>query len=865
MSVGRQITVSITWLGIVAMFVGLALLATAEEVLFDISVYENSKHFLEPVPLLILAGGAFLLLLGALLGKSLSPVLFALTSVGIASLVIGQKIMDSNRWLPGTVLVGVGLLVVVVGQWRSRGPHHEPVYSQALLTLLVVLITGLGFFLRLYLLHEYPQSDLSDEALNTNFIYDYYSGRPFEGTVQAKEFLYFQLGSIWSSVFEPSRTSLRYLTAILGGLSVFVMYFLGQRLFSAPVGLFTALVLAVSPWHTVTSRVVERQNLAILMMILTYLLWLSGLQRGSILIIMLAGLVTGLGFHTWVTFKIVILVIGLMVTYQVVSEQTKRWRILIGVMLAAILFSSILVGPFYLTKDWRRVRFAITGEIGRGKAADNWANIEKNAKHILFAFFGRPVGDSYYNQAYGLEPGYIIALFFAGIGCALVSRQRFASWITLFLIAAHTLPPLLSDYPFQRRMQGLMLPVSLLAGLAMTGLVRASGFSGRNLKALSIGALIGLGFIGQAFTLKIVTSMTGERDRLDQRVDHAPHDVTVVLERDQFQDDFIKVAGFERCRDPFSFFWLPIKDSLPLLVRNDRPAMLFVKEPLADETVSKVEEIYPGALVEREFDTRNKPVGAIITLAREQLVQAYDPEFHAAAWQPGTSIAWHGAYYLPIDLRPYAQKWGHSNAWNLNLDWPYFKNDGFLKVSDMAAGLIGVEQVPFHVLPGSAIAMDSILSQDRVRLYRTFTITLPYPVPASRIHFLGLTSFNTEEKVKPSTMLSAFSDDGSVQEIKLFSIGFRLEARPKRRMPYPTKMVTELRNTFIDYASFTLDPLRPVRVLQFDDMNSMESLLFLGITLELDSGGDEESVVADQSGAASGPETGGACESERPN
>jgi 4-amino-4-deoxy-L-arabinose transferase-like glycosyltransferase len=135
-------------------------------------------------------------------------------------------------------------------------------------TILLILIIGLALFLRVFKLADFPTGLNADEAA---IGYNAYSllqtgkdefGHPWPINFQSfndfKPGLYFYLVLPFVKILGLNEWAVRLPSAILGTLTVLLIYFLVKELFGDKEGeswgLIAAFVLAVSPWHLHFSR-----------------------------------------------------------------------------------------------------------------------------------------------------------------------------------------------------------------------------------------------------------------------------------------------------------------------------------------------------------------------------------------------------------------------------------------------------------------------------------------------------------------------------------------------------------------------------------------------------------------------------------
>lgn len=132
--------------------------------------------------------------------------------------------------------------------------------------LILALVTFFGFVIRVFQVEKIPPGLFTDEAsIGYNAYTIIESGTDEVGNflpVFFKNFydLYRPGVSIYFSapfvfLFGLNEFSLRFASSIIGALTIIAIFFLGKTLFSTKIGLFSALMLAISPWHFHFSRI----------------------------------------------------------------------------------------------------------------------------------------------------------------------------------------------------------------------------------------------------------------------------------------------------------------------------------------------------------------------------------------------------------------------------------------------------------------------------------------------------------------------------------------------------------------------------------------------------------------------------------
>src|SRR5215211_940052 len=114
----------------------------------------------------------------------------------------------------------------------------------------------------------------------------------------------------------PTDLAVRLPTALAGIGFVAVLFLLGREMFSTRIGLVAAALLAISPWHVQVSRLAFRAGLLPLTTAAGLWLFLIALRRPRLML--LAGLVLGLGLHTYLAARLFVplMLLGLLVIYR---------------------------------------------------------------------------------------------------------------------------------------------------------------------------------------------------------------------------------------------------------------------------------------------------------------------------------------------------------------------------------------------------------------------------------------------------------------------------------------------------------------------------------------------------------------------
>ena len=176
------------------------------------------------------------------------------------------------------------------------------------LIVVVSIILIFGTFFRIWQLNTIPPGLQYDEAYNgldalkasqTN---EY---RLFYPDNNGREGLYINVVSLFLDLFGVNNFGVRFVSAVFGSLTLLGFFFLARELrlswLSAIMGTF---MMAFSFWHLNFSRIVYRGIMAPFLLVWIFFFFYRGLRTKKYYNFILSGLLTGIGFHTYISFRI---------------------------------------------------------------------------------------------------------------------------------------------------------------------------------------------------------------------------------------------------------------------------------------------------------------------------------------------------------------------------------------------------------------------------------------------------------------------------------------------------------------------------------------------------------------------------------
>ncbi len=200
----------------------------------------------------------------------------------------------------------------------------------------LLAIIALGAFLRFWRITEIPLGLYPDEAMNGNNALEVLATGQFKVFYpenSGREGLFINLQAISVAAFGAKPWALRIVSSLIGTLTIFGVYLVAKELFgnyelrirnyggesSSPNSLFVilhseciallaAFFLATSYWHLNFSRIGFRAIILPSAASFGIYFLLRGLRTGKRAALILAGIVGGLGFYTYIAYRFMIFV-----------------------------------------------------------------------------------------------------------------------------------------------------------------------------------------------------------------------------------------------------------------------------------------------------------------------------------------------------------------------------------------------------------------------------------------------------------------------------------------------------------------------------------------------------------------------------
>jgi 4-amino-4-deoxy-L-arabinose transferase-like glycosyltransferase len=221
------------------------------------------------------------------------------------------------------------------------------------LVLGALIVLG-AFFLRTYHLGSLPPGVYPDEAVNgvdaitANAAHHW---KLFYENNNGREGLFMNLWALGFSLFGISVITVKMWSVLFGTLTVLGMILLGEELLaSRRAGLIAGFLTATSFWAINFSRIGFRAIMLPFVLVFTIFFLIRGIQKKKIIDYVVAGLFFGLGFHTYIAFRIApIILIVLLAAFMISRRKFLRthWKETLAFILATVIVAMPILIDFY--------------------------------------------------------------------------------------------------------------------------------------------------------------------------------------------------------------------------------------------------------------------------------------------------------------------------------------------------------------------------------------------------------------------------------------------------------------------------------------------------------------------------------------
>lgn len=193
-------------------------------------------------------------------------------------------------------------------------PHHFHIRHHRWEWWVLGLIMLVAFVFRFQHIQSIPPGLYPDEAMNgNNAIQALETGdyKVYYPENNGREGLFIALQAQSIKIFGNKPWALRVVSALFGTLTVLGLYLLTRKLFNWEIAAMSSFLLAVSFWHTLFSRIGFRAIMAPFFLVWGLYFFWRGKTSTKLFDFAISGLFLGLGFYTYIAYRIMPLAIVL--------------------------------------------------------------------------------------------------------------------------------------------------------------------------------------------------------------------------------------------------------------------------------------------------------------------------------------------------------------------------------------------------------------------------------------------------------------------------------------------------------------------------------------------------------------------------
>lgn len=430
---------------------------------------------------------------------------------GLAAVIAAYLALGNNRFTPLNVILWILALTLALGTFwlgtpsirghLSKGINFlkQPPWKLRLSgwTLLVLAGFGLALFFRVYHFTQTPPEMFSDHAEKLLDVGDLLNGQTkifFERNT-GREAIQFYLTALIITLFHTGLTyvSLKLGTVFLGIASLPFIYLLGKEVANRRVGLLAMVFAGIAYWPNVISRVGLRFPLYPLFTAATLYFLLRGIRRSDRNDYLIAGMFLGLGLHGYSPARVLPFVVAAAVGLYLVHRISKGVRTQTILAFLALSWISLVVFlPLlrYITDPQHPEQRYLFMYRSLTRLTSAERPLPGPPVQIFFYNLGRALtmftwsDGEVWSESIPLRPALDVvsaALFMLGTALLVYRYVRQRHWLDLFLLVSIPLlmlPSILSlafpnENPVLNRTGGAIIPVFLILGIALDGLMEA--------------------------------------------------------------------------------------------------------------------------------------------------------------------------------------------------------------------------------------------------------------------------------------------------------------------------------------------------------------------------------------------------------
>lgn len=310
----------------------------------------------------------------------------------------------------------------------------------------LILIIVLAIFFRFWQFTSIPAGLYQDEAMNgADAMNSLKTGdyKVFYTNNNGREGMIVWLDVLAIKFFGAEPWVLRLFPALAGVLAVLGLYFLAKELFGVKIALVSSFFMTTSFWAVNFSRMGFRAGLMVPILVWSFYFLLKGFRLQKYIYFIIAGVLFGLGFYTYISFRFAPILALLAFGPLLIKKGTKQLWIATLIFIGAVFLVALPIGLYFLHNP--------ADFFGRSSGVSVFSQISPvnalavNAVKTLGMF--NIAGDFNWRHNYAGSPELFLPvglLFLLGIWLS-VKRFVFENKFLLFWLGIFLLPNILAS------------------------------------------------------------------------------------------------------------------------------------------------------------------------------------------------------------------------------------------------------------------------------------------------------------------------------------------------------------------------------------------------------------------------------------
>jgi len=261
--------------------------------------------------------------------------------------------------------------------------------------LLLGALIVVAFVIRILFINDIPAGIYPDEAVNGTDALKAWETKSFQWFYEnnnGREGLYINLIALSTALFGNTIFGLKLISILAGTLTILGIYLLTKELYaSRRAGLIAAFLMTFSFWAINFSRIGFRGVLLPLILVFSFYFLFQGIRTKRYLPFVFAGLIFGIGFHTYIAFRIapvILIIIAIALCLSKTRVIQTYWKHALAFVFALCVTTAPMVYDFVIHPEHVGSRSGsisvLSPEVNDG---DLWGTISKTVTLSIAKYF----------------------------------------------------------------------------------------------------------------------------------------------------------------------------------------------------------------------------------------------------------------------------------------------------------------------------------------------------------------------------------------------------------------------------------------------------------------------------------------------